>query len=152
MKRAIHFIIVASALCASTLTQSADVAVLNGDITLTISTAAAGQAPDAVVDETGQLEWSTFGESSVKKITVQTGLASPRYSLRVEAFGVSGGDGTATGDVPLSTVPTNLIEDIPTDVPVLDPGTCTLRYTASAAAGNGTGADSHTITFTIVDQ
>jgi hypothetical protein len=149
-------IICAAALGASMLLfssgRSADVSVLNGDVELTISSATAGQEPDPVTDQVCQLQWSTLVSDPTQKITVRTNLASPGFGLVVRAVNVSAGDGTAAGDVSLSTTATDFIVDIPSGVPAGDPGTCTVRYTASSAAADGTGSDIHTITFTIVNQ
>jgi hypothetical protein len=132
--------------------QSADVSVLNGDVELTISSATAGQQPNPVTDEVCQLQWSTLVSDPTQKITVRTNLATPGFSLIVRAVNVSAGDGAAAGDISLSTTATDFIVDIPAGVPVGDPGTCTVRYTASSTASDGTGSDIHTVTFTIVNQ
>ena len=52
----------------------------------------------------------------------------------------------------ISSTAQDFVVSIPPDVPAVDPGTCTLRYTASATAADGKGTDIHTITYTIVDQ
>jgi hypothetical protein len=136
----------------TSLGQAADVAILNGDVSLTITTAAAGQQPPAVTDETGQLEWTTLVTDPVKKIIAQTNLASPSFTLSVRAVNISAGDGTGAGAVMLSTTPADLVVDIPAGIQPLDPGTCTLRYTASATVTGGAGTDNHSVTFTITDQ
>ena len=130
----------------------ADLALSGGDVGLTISTAAAGQQPDAVTDESTQLDWTTLVSDPTKKIVVQTGLVSPLFTLSVQALNISSGDGTSAGEVTLGSSPTDFIVSIPADIPPGDPGTCTLHYSASATAAEGSGSDVHTITFTIVDQ
>lgn len=134
--------------CAS----SADLALVGGDIGLNITSASAGQQPDPVTDETVLLEWTTQALDPTKKIIVQTGNGSPRYSLTIQGINVSADDGVAAGVVPLTTTPADLIVSIPADIPPGDPGTCTLRYAASANASAGSGSDVHTVTFTVVDQ
>jgi hypothetical protein len=134
------------------LGHAADVAILNGDVGLTITTAAAGQQPASVSDESGQLEWTTLEMDAVKKITVQTSLATPSYTLKVCALNVTPGDGTGAGEIVLSTTPSDMVVDIPSGILISNPGTCTLRYTAIATAANGAGSDNHSITFTITDQ
>ena len=131
---------------------AADVAILNGDVGLTITTATAGQQPVSVSDESGQLEWTTLETDAVKKITVQTSLISPSYTLKVNAVNITPGDGAGAGEITLSTSPADLVVDIPSGILITDPGTCTLRYTATATAEGGAGADNHTVTFTITDQ
>ena len=150
MKEIVHTL--AAALLLTSLGQAADIAILNGDVSLTITTAAAGQQPPAVTDETGQLEWTTLVTDPVKKIITQTNLASPSFTLTVRAVSVSAGDGTGAGAVVLSTTPADLVMDIPSGILAMDPGTCTLRYSASATANGGAGTDNHFITFTITDQ
>jgi hypothetical protein len=99
-----------------------------------------------------QLQWSTLVSDPTQKITVRTNMATPGFSLIVRAVNVSVGDGASAGDVSLSTTETDFIVDIPSGVPPGDPGTCTVRYTASSTASDGTGTDIHTVTFTIVNQ
>jgi hypothetical protein len=136
----------------SAVIRGADVSVLNGDVDLTISSATAGQQPAAVTNEVCQLQWTTLVADATKKITVQTSLATPSFTLTVSAVNVSAGDGTAAGQVTLSTTAADLLVSIPAGVLVSDPGTCTLHYAAAATAANGSGLDAHTITFTIMDQ
>ncbi|HEY3296331.1 MAG TPA: hypothetical protein VGL38_12965 [bacterium] len=153
MKIAFHSVSVLTAILLLTaVVRGADLAVLNGDVELTVSSATAGQQPIAATSETCQLQWTTLVADATKKITAQSSLATPSFVLTVNAVSISAGDGTAAGPVTLSTSAGDLIVNIPAGVLVSDPGTCTLRYTASATAANGTGSDSHTITFTIVDQ
>lgn len=132
--------------------RAADLSLVTGDVDLVISSATAGSQPDAVTDETSQLQWTTEVLDPVKKITVQTNAANPAYALTVRATNVSAADGTAAGEVTLSTTAADLITGIPAGVPLADPGSCNLRYSATASAAGGTGADIHTITFTITDQ
>ena len=130
-----------------------DVAIVGGDVEITISSATAGQEPNSVIDETCQLEWVTLGGgNNNKKITVQSNLFPQKFTLAVEARNVSNGDGTAVGKVVLGNGSRDLITGIPSTLPAGDPGTCTLRYTASAATSDGTGSDIHTITYTILDE
>ena len=130
----------------------ADISVLNGDASLTISTATAGMEPDADTDESCQLQWSTLLTDPTQKITAQTNIASPNFTLKVQAVSVSAGDGTSAGQITLSTSAQDVVVSIPADIAPGDPGTCTLRYTASANASDGTGSDVHTVTYTILDQ
>lgn len=125
---------------------------MNGNVNLTISSALAGQEPSLVTSETGQLQWSTLELDPTKKITAQTSLGSSKFTLTARALSVSAGDGTAVGEIALTVLPADLVVDIPAGIPVGDPGTCTLRYVASATASDGTGTDFHTVTYTIMDQ
>jgi len=132
--------------------RGADVAILNGNVDLVIFTATAGLEPDSDSDQTTQLQWSNWPiTAAVKKITVQTNLASPAFTLKVQAINITAGDGTSAGEVTVTTSSLDLISSIPAkDSP--NTATCDLRYTASAAASDGINVDTHTITYTIVDE
>jgi len=126
-----------------TVTVSAinEVAVVGGNLTLTINTATAGQNPDDATDNTTcDLNWTT-NEAS-KKITVQTDLAVQKFTLKVVAQNVTGG--TAAAQVTLTNSATDFVTGISKTV-----GTCDLAYTASATAAQGTGSDLHTVTYTL---
>lgn len=152
MKKTLHTLTVAAAIVAASVGRAADVAILSGDVSLTVTTAAAGQQPSAVIDESAQLEWTTLLTDPVKKIIAQTNLAGANFTLSVRAVSISSGDGTGAGAVVLSTTPADLVVDVPAGIEAVDPGTCTLRYTASATAASGSGSDHHSVTFTITDQ
>lgn len=120
-----------------------EAAITGGNLTLTINTATAGQEPDDAVDNTTcDLDWTTNQAS--KKITVETNLAAPTFTLKALAQNVNGG--TAATEVTLSTTPTNFVTDVATTT-----GGCDLQYTASATAAQGTGSDVHTVTYTLTD-
>ena len=152
MKKTLHTLTAAAAIVAASLGRAADVAILSGDVSLTVTTAAAGQQPAAVIDESAQLEWTTLVTDLVKKIITQTNLAGANFTLSVRAVNISSGDGTGAGAVVLSTNPADLVVDIPSGILPSDPGTCALRYTASATAASGAGNDYHSVTFTSTDQ
>ena len=124
-----------------TVTAINEVAISGGNITLTINSATAGSDPDDATDSTTcDLLWTT-NEAS-KKITAETDLAAPNFTLRTEATSVSGG--TSAGQVTLSTTAQDFVTGVATTV-----GSCDLSYTASATAAQGTGSDVHTVTYTI---
>lgn len=152
MKTPYYIVLMLTALLTARPGSSADVAVLNGDVSLSIVTATAGQQPEEVSDATRQLEWTTLEADLTKKIMVQTNVSTPNYSLSVQAILISEGDGTSNGVVDLSTSPGDLIVNIPANIQAPEQGTCFLRYTASATASGGAGSDNHTVTFTITDQ
>ncbi len=127
----------------------ANVAILNGNVSLVVSTATAGSEPNPVTDQTTQLEWDNSVMSApTKKITVRTNIASPQFLLKVQALNISVGGGSSAGEITVSTIETDFINNIPET----GTKTCDLRYTASALASDGTGVENHTITYTIVDQ
>jgi hypothetical protein len=134
------------------MSRGADIVLTGGDASLTVSSATAGQDPAAVTNETCGLQWTTLGGDPTKKVTAQTNLAGPVFNLRVLAINLSSGDGSSAGEVVLAAPAGDLITGIPPGILITDPGTCTLRYTASVAAAEGTGSDNHIVTFTIVDQ
>lgn len=123
-----------------------------GSITLTISTATAGQEPNEVTNTTCGLEWECeeWEVEKNKKITVKTNLVSPKFTLKVLAIIDPTSSGTAAGEVTLSTVAQDFVTSIPAGSEVK--GSCTLKYTASATAAQGTGTDTHIITYTITTQ
>ena len=126
-----------------TVTVSAinEVAISGGNITLTINSATAGSNPDDASDAaTCDLLWTT-NETS-KKITAATNLASPDFTLTVQAANVSGG--TSAGQITLSDTAQDFVTGIATTV-----GSCDLSYVGSATAAQGTGSDVHTVTYTI---
>ncbi len=116
-----------------------------GSVSLSItgSSVIAGQDLMTVSDQSSTLLWGT--NSSGKKVTVRTSLATPKYSLRVAA--ISPTSGTAASEVALSTAAADFLFDIGRSS-----GSCAIRYTALALASQGTGSDAHTVTFTITNQ
>jgi hypothetical protein len=139
----------AAALAGNTATQSVtvtvssidEVAVTGGAVTLTINSATAGSEPDAASDSTTGLAWTT--NDAGQKITVETDLASPTFTLQVLATGVTGG--SAALEQTVSHTAADFITGMSAQT-----GGCTLQYDASASAAQGTGSDGHTITFTML--
>lgn len=119
--------------------------VSSGVVNLTISgaNAVAGQDLMTVSNQGTSLLWGI--NSSLKKITVNTSLASPLFTLKLTA--VNPTQGMAAPQVTLSTIPTDLLLNIGRSS-----GNCVLQYTADALASQGTGSDSHTITLTVQNQ
>jgi hypothetical protein len=120
-----------------------EISVTGGNILLAINSATAGSEPNNEVDATTGLQWTS--NATGKKITVESDVASPEYTLKALATGVSGG--TAASEVTISNVSQDFITGVATTT-----GSGTTRYTASATVAGGTGSDVHTITFTIVDN
>jgi len=120
-----------------------ELAVLGGNITITIDTATAGSDPNSEADsDTCDLAWTT-NESS-KKITVAStlSLAAQKFTLKAVAQSVSGG--TAASEVTLSDVDTIFVSGVAATI-----GSCDISYTATALASEGTGSDVHTVTYTL---
>jgi len=113
------------------------------NLSITGSNAIAGQDQMMTTDQTSTLAWGT--NSSTKKITVNTSLATPKFTLQLVALNPT--VGTAASQVTLSTTAADLLTNIGRSS-----GTCGLLYTAIALASQGTGTDAHTITFTVATQ
>lgn len=123
-----------------TVTAINEVAITGGDITLTISTATAGSNPPWATNGSCGLNWTT--NETGKKITVETDQVSADHTLKVVATGVSGG--TATAERTVTVAPQDFITGVAETT-----GGCTLNYTASATAAQGTSSMVHAITYTI---
>ena len=121
------------------------VQVSSGTVNMNIAGAStvAGQDQMSIVDQSTSLLWGI--NSSLKKITVNTSLAAPKYTMKVLA--VSPSVGTASAEVTLSTTAADFMINVGRSS-----GSCTLKYTGIALASQGTGSDAHTITFTIQTQ
>ena len=119
--------------------------VSSGVVNMTISgaDAVAGQDLMTLTNQSTNLLWGI--NSSLKKITVNTSLAAPQFTLKLLAG--SSTQGTAAPQVTLSTVPADFLLNIGRSS-----GNCILQYTAEALASQGTGTDPHTITFTVQNQ
>ncbi len=113
------------------------------NLNVTSANVVAGQDQMSVTDASTQLLWGT--NSSAQKITAQTSLGTPLYTLNLQS--VAPTVGTSAGQITMSTVPADLLLNIGRSS-----GSSTLRYTAIALASQGTGTDNHTITFTVVAQ
>jgi hypothetical protein len=116
-----------------------------GILNLNISgaNAIAGQNQMTVTDQSTTLLWGT--NSSLKKITANTSLATSLFQLKIVALSPT--TGTAAPEITLSPVAADLLLNIGRSS-----GSCQLRYTGIALASQGTGTDSHTITFTVQTQ
>ena len=116
-----------------------------GSVNMAISgsNAVAGQDMMSTSDQSSTLLWGI--NSSNKKITVQTSLAAPSFTLKVVALSPS--QGIASSEVTLNTTPQDLLLSIGKSS-----GNCILQYTGIALASQGAGNDAHTITFTVQTQ
>lgn len=114
-------------------------------VTLTIdgAGAVAGQDLMTAVDQSTNLLWGI--NRPTRKITARTSLAAQTFTLRVLAIGPT--QGTAAAEVTLTTAATDFLLDVGKSS-----GTCAIRYTGLALASQGTGSNSHTVTFTIAAQ
>jgi hypothetical protein len=117
----------------------------SGSVNLNISAAnaIAGQDLMSLVDANTQLLWGV--NSSAKKITAASSLASPRFTLKV--FALNPSKGTSAAEFVLNSAAHDLLLNIGRSS-----GSCVLRYTAQALASQGVGSDLHVVTFTVVTQ
>ena len=99
--------------------------------------------PVEAVNEDGNLVWLTNGEN--KKITVATNNAAPRYLVKVHALDITGSTGVAAPEVSLND---NTTKDLVMGV-TRSWGKCKIRFVASAKVSDGTGTETHLITYTI---
>jgi len=116
-----------------------------GTVNLNIAgaNAVAGQNLMSVTNQTTSLLWGI--NSSLKKITVNSSLGSPLFTLKTVA--VNPTQGTAASEVTLSAIASDFLLNVGRSS-----GSCALRYTGEALASQGTGTDAHTITFTVQNQ
>ena len=110
---------------------------------ITDANSVAGQDLMTVTNNATRILWGT--NSSLQKITVVTDQTAALYTLQVEAKVPT--QGTALGPVTLSPTAADLLLNIGRSS-----GSCTLSYTASVLASQGTGTESHLITLTIQAQ
>lgn len=116
-----------------------------GSVSLNIasSNAVAGQDMMSVSDQSTSLLWGT--NSSSRKITVSSSLAAPVFTLK--ALAVAPTQGSPAAEATLTSTPVDFLLNIGRSL-----GVSSIRYTGIALASQGTGTDSHTITFTIQTQ
>jgi hypothetical protein len=115
-------------------------------VNLTIGAAAVTAGVDLmgpVTNSSTSLLWGF--NSSLRKITVRTSLAAPKYILKVVA--VAPTQGTASPEVTLDTTNRDFLINAGRSS-----GSCTLQYTGTALASAGTGTDTHTVTYTVAAQ
>ena len=116
--------------------------------TINITTAVPGSEPTPVVSTSSQIRYR--GLAFISKITVRTVCANQKFDLSVIATGVTSGHGSPVSVVLLNGM---LAADFITSIPVsASQITPTLRYTAAPQFSDGTGTDTHTVTYTQVAQ
>lgn len=116
---------------------------------LSVTTAVAGSEPTPAVSTSSSIRYS--GTSVISKITVKTVCANQKFDLSVVATGVTSGHGTAAPAVTLlnGMLAADFITSIPKNASQITP---TLQYTAAPQFSDGTGTDTHTVTYTQVAQ
>jgi hypothetical protein len=126
-----------------TVTAISEIAITGGNITLTISTAAAGSNPPYAVNGACGLNWTTNEDD--QKITVEADAVSLLHTLKVIATGAS--IGTPSAERTITVAPQDIVTGIGKSI-----GGCTLNYTAIATAAQGVSSVVHAITYTITDE
>lgn len=121
------------------------VQVSSGSVNLNIASAnaVAGQDMMTVTDQSTLLTWGT--NSSNRKITIQSNLPAPLFTLKAAA--ISPTQGTAAPEATLTVTAVDFLTNIGRSL-----GNCTIRYTGVAYASQGIGTDAHTVTFTVQTQ
>jgi len=128
-----------------TVSTITNVTVTGGAVSFTITgaNAVAGQNTMSATNQATSLQWGI--NSSTKKVTVQTNLTTQLFALKLVALNPT--VGTAASQVTITHTAQDFLTNLGRST-----GSCTLQYTAVALASQGTGTDSHTITFTIATQ
>jgi hypothetical protein len=103
----------------------------------------AGEDLLTTTDQSSSLLWGTNGSN--RKITVVTNLSAPLFTLKALALNPTAG--TPGPEATLSTTAFDFLRNIGRST-----GSSTIRYTGVASATQGTGTDSHVITFTVQSQ
>jgi hypothetical protein len=116
---------------------------------INIIAAVPGSEPTPVVNSGSSVRYT--GTAVISKITVRTVCANQKYDLSVVAGSIPAGRGTAAPAVNLvnGMIATDLIVSIPAGAAQT---TVTLQYTGAALFSDGTGTDTHTVTYTQVAQ
>lgn len=126
--------------------------VTGGNLSLSITTALAGQQPGSITNTTAGLRYRK--QTLPTKITVSTICPGQRFNLAVVATSATGGTPAPQVNLVNGMAATDFITGIPRTGANIK--TCILRYTASARfdQGNSTelGNDVHTVTYTLVSQ
>jgi len=125
------------------------IVVAGGDITLTITPKLDGSDPDPVTHSGCDLVWFS-NRNNNKRITVQSDIVAPIYTLTVEASNVRG-TGTPGTAQPVVTLVSGTAWDLVTGVRRCL-GQCDLIYTASATAADAPGIEVHTVTYTLTNR
>lgn len=114
---------------------------------LNVTAAVAGSDPTPVVNTSSQIVY-TSGGGRPSKITVITSCPNQKFSLTVVAGAIPANGGTAAAAVTLSN--TMLAADFITNIKKNSgPFAVTLQYTTAPLISQGTGTDSHTVTYTV---
>jgi hypothetical protein len=114
---------------------------------LNVTTALPGSEPSPVVSTSSRIVYSSGG-GRPSKVTVMTSCPNQKFSLTVVAGAIPANGGTAAPAVSLvnGMLATDFITSIKKNS---GPFTVTLQYTTTPLMSQGTGTDSHTVTYTV---
>jgi len=133
--------------------QNGTITIPNGNITMNITTGAAGSQPVADIDVTGTLRY--WRKAAIAKVTVGTSCPTQAFTLKVLATGVVRGVAAPQVTLTDGMLAVDFITSIPSAAGWTS-ATITLQYTASATFAQGNSAelgnDVHTITYTLQVQ
>lgn len=139
------FVFVIAQLVWAGVAPSATLTVRGRNVILRPVSATAGQDPDPLVNQvTAALKYRKGRADPPQKITVETNVGSPLFTLKIEAVNVR--SGIPAGELTLVTTAQDLITNISRN----GSKACDLRYTLVALASDGTGTDVHTVTYTMI--
>lgn len=130
--------------------QNSSLSLSSGSVSLVINSTVAGSEPDPDEDPSTSLDWSV--QSGSNKVTVSTSSVGQQFSPTVEAINVVAGTSTGTVTLTDGMAETDFVVNIDGSSPGKVEGSCDLRYRGTATASQGTGTDSHTVTFTLTSQ
>jgi hypothetical protein len=133
--------------------QTGIITVRGGNITMNITTGAAGSQPVAVTNTVTTLRY--WKQAQIAKITVSTSCPTQAFNLQVVATGVTYGVAAPAVSLTNGMLAVDFITNIPrTGTWTRDEPT--LQYTASATFAQGNSAelnnDLHTLTYTLLVQ
>ncbi len=143
----------AGVLVTKTQAQGGTITIGGGNLTMNITTGAAGSEPLPDVDVTRTLRY--WRKAAIAKVTVRTSCPTQAFTLKVLATGVV--RGVAAPEVTLinGALDVDFITNIPSAAGWTS-STITLQYTASATFAQGNSAelgnDVHTVTYTLQVQ
>lgn len=124
-----------------------------GNLTMNITTGAAGSQPVADVDVTRTLQY--WRKAAIAKVTVRTSCPTQAFTLNVLATGVVRGVAAPQVTLTDGMLAVDFITSIPSAAGWTS-ATITLQYTASATFAQGNSAeegnDVHTVTYTLQVQ
>jgi hypothetical protein len=130
--------------------QRHDIVVAGGDITLTMVPKVDGSDPDPVTHNGCDLIWMS-NRNNRKRITVQSDLGSPTYTLTVQPSNIRGQGTPGAAASPLPIAMDGGVHDFLLGVRRCL-GQCDLIYTASARAGDPPVTEVHTVTYTFLNR